>query len=419
MASTVCRLCAVGLDQHVRGPRDVAALRELPRPRTSWTSRRRSTRSTCGSAAVPARPAAGLHPGRGHLQRTTPTSPRTATRGWRTPSATSRRRSSGSGSAASPSSWRWPATTATCCSTRSRAASARSASSRPRTSPRPRAARGVPTEVRVPRRGDGAEVAAGARPGRPRGRQQRLRPRARHRGLHARACARWSPTTGTVTHRDPAPAAAHRAAASTTPSTTSTTRYLSLLTTQRVLARPGCRWSTSRSCPPTAARCGLVHARRVARPSRVPAVKAVLAAEAAAGLHTVDGHAGFARRSSQVRNDLLDFLLDASARASGWSPTARRARATPCSTTAASARTWSRTASTATRYKHGRFLPGDPHPDPPGGGARGPPDFVLVMPWNLRAEISAQLGVRPGVGWAARRRPARARDLLGPREESA
>ncbi|MDN5852081.1 MAG: SAM-dependent methyltransferase, partial [Actinomycetia bacterium] len=42
--------------------------------------------------------------------------------------------------------------------------------------------------------------------------------------------------------------------------------------------------------------------------------------------------------------------------------------------------------------KHGKFLPGTHIPiHPPEELRRRRPDYVLIMPWNLRAEISEQL----------------------------
>ena len=43
-------------------------------------------------------------------------------------------------------------------------------------------------------------------------------------------------------------------------------------------------------------------------------------------------------------------------------------------------------------YKHGRFLPGTHIPIlPPERIAETRPDYVLVLPWNLKDEIMAQL----------------------------
>ena len=62
------------------------------------------------------------------------------------------------------------------------------------------------------------------------------------------------------------------------------------------------------------------------------------------------------------------------------------------STTAASRPTSSPTPSTATRYKQGRYLPGSRipihHPD---RLAETRPDVIVILPWNFRDEIAAQL----------------------------
>jgi hypothetical protein len=44
-------------------------------------------------------------------------------------------------------------------------------------------------------------------------------------------------------------------------------------------------------------------------------------------------------------------------------------------------------------HKHGMFLPGTHIPvSPVSRLAEERPDMILIMPWNLRAEITAQLG---------------------------
>ena len=70
---------------------------------------------------------------------------------------------------------------------------------------------------------------------------------------------------------------------------------------------------------------------------------------------------------------------------------ALRARGTRFSTTAASARTFSYTVDRSL-VKQGKFLPGTHIPIyPPERLAETRPDYILVLPWNLRAEISQQL----------------------------
>ena len=99
------------------------------------------------------------------------------------------------------------------------------------------------------------------------------------------------------------------------------------------------------------------------------------------------------RAGREVRRDLLRVPhRGAPARARRSSATAPRARATPCSTTAASGPTCSPYTVDRNPYKHGRFTPGTRIPIlPPEQIAADRPDYVLVLPWNLRAELIEQL----------------------------
>jgi hypothetical protein len=122
-------------------------------------------------------------------------------------------------------------------------------------------------------------------------------------------------------------------------------------------------------------------------------VKAVLDAEAAAGLHTVAGHAGFAEAVFEIRRDLVTFLL--AARADGatvvgyGAPGKGNTLLNHCGVRS------DLLEYTVDRspHKQGKFLPGTHipihHPD---RIAADRPEFVLVLPWNLRTEITAQLG---------------------------
>jgi C-methyltransferase C-terminal domain/Putative zinc binding domain/Methyltransferase domain len=121
-------------------------------------------------------------------------------------------------------------------------------------------------------------------------------------------------------------------------------------------------------------------------------VKAVLAAEEAAGLHTVAGHDGFARQVMQIKSDLLGFLLTAAAEgrsvAGYGAPGKGNTLLNHCGIRS------DLLSYTVDRspWKQGKFLPGTHIPIyPPEHIAQTRPDYVLVLPWNLRDEISTQL----------------------------
>ncbi len=121
-------------------------------------------------------------------------------------------------------------------------------------------------------------------------------------------------------------------------------------------------------------------------------VKAVLNAEDAAGLHTVAGHAGFAGQVLKIKGDLLRFLLSAAAAgrsvAGYGAPGKGNTLLNHCGIRS------DLVAYTVDRslVKQGKFLPGTHIPIyAPDRLRETRPDYILVLPWNLRAEITKQL----------------------------
>jgi hypothetical protein len=134
-----------------------------------------------------------------------------------------------------------------------------------------------------------------------------------------------------------------------------------------------------------------------ARPAEIAgapsqAVADVLAAEAKAGLHTVEGHGGFAQEVSRVRDDLVAFLIDA--RRAGRTVVGYGAPGKGNTLLNYCGIRPDLLAYTVDRnpYKHGRFTPGTRIPVvEPERIAQDRPDYVLVLPWNLRTELTEQL----------------------------
>ncbi|WP_115944528.1 class I SAM-dependent methyltransferase [Amycolatopsis thermalba] len=118
----------------------------------------------------------------------------------------------------------------------------------------------------------------------------------------------------------------------------------------------------------------------------------VLAREKAAGLHELSGYTEFAARVARVRRDLLRFLVDAAdagRTVAGYgAPGKGNTLLNHCGIRP------DLLAYTVDRnpYKHGRFTPGTRIPIlPPDRIAADRPDYVLVLPWNLRDELTQQL----------------------------
>jgi hypothetical protein len=118
----------------------------------------------------------------------------------------------------------------------------------------------------------------------------------------------------------------------------------------------------------------------------------VLAAEKAAGLHELSGYTEFAERVTRVRLDLLKFLIEARENgktvAGYGAPGKGNTLLNHCGIrTDLLPYTVDRNP-----YKHGRFTPGTRIPVlPPERIEADRPDYVLVLPWNLREELTGQL----------------------------
>ncbi|MFC3449819.1 class I SAM-dependent methyltransferase [Amycolatopsis speibonae] len=118
----------------------------------------------------------------------------------------------------------------------------------------------------------------------------------------------------------------------------------------------------------------------------------ILDAEKAAGLHEMSGYTEFSERVTKVRLDLNKFLTDAALEGKtvvGYgAPGKGNTLLNHCGIRPDVLRY------TVDRnpYKHGRFTPGTRIPIlPPERIEADRPDYVLVLPWNLRKELTAQL----------------------------
>jgi len=168
--------------------------------------------------------------------------------------------------------------------------------------------------------------------------------------------------------------------------------YLSLLTASRVLATAGLRVVDVEELS-THGGSLRVHARPQEQAGEpTDRMAAVLDEEAAAGLHTVAGHEGFAAEVLQVKCDLVHFLVaaakDGRSVVGYGAPGKGNTLLNHCGIRS------DLLSYTVDRnpLKQGQFLPGTHIPIyAPERIAQTRPDYVLVLPWNLREEISDQL----------------------------
>ncbi|HZD22547.1 MAG TPA: class I SAM-dependent methyltransferase [Acidimicrobiia bacterium] len=123
-----------------------------------------------------------------------------------------------------------------------------------------------------------------------------------------------------------------------------------------------------------------------------PRVQELADAERGAGLHTVAGHSSFADAVFRIKHDLLAFLLEA--RSQGKSVVGYGAPGKGNTLLNHCGIREDLLSYTVDRspHKQGLFLPGTHIPiHHPERIADDRPDYVLVLPWNLRAELTEQL----------------------------
>lgn len=169
-------------------------------------------------------------------------------------------------------------------------------------------------------------------------------------------------------------------------------QYWTVLAAQRGLASGGLRLVDVELLPTHGGSIRLWAAPEEADVPVSPRVAEVIAVETAAGLDRVEGYQGLADRVATIRDDLVGYLIEArraGRRVVGYgAPGKGNTLLNYCGIRP------DLLAYTADRnpYKHGRFTPGVRIPVvPPEQLVADAPDEVLVLPWNLRDEITTQL----------------------------
>jgi SAM-dependent methyltransferase len=168
--------------------------------------------------------------------------------------------------------------------------------------------------------------------------------------------------------------------------------YLSLLTACRALATAGLRVVDVEELS-THGGSLRVHA-RPAEAAGEPAerVKAVLEDEEAVGLHNVAGHKGFAGEVLRIKSDLLTFLIGAAAEGKTVAGYGAPGKGNTLLNHCGIRSDLLQYTVDRSPVKQGKFLPGTHIPIyAPDRLAETRPDYILVLPWNLREEISEQL----------------------------
>jgi hypothetical protein len=168
--------------------------------------------------------------------------------------------------------------------------------------------------------------------------------------------------------------------------------YLTLRTAELILGRAGLRVVDVEELDTHGGSLRVLSAPEETAGGPSSAVARVSALEEQAGLHTLAGHLGFSAAVAEVKQDFLGFLLECKrqgATVAGYgAPGKGNTLLNHCGVRA------DLLPFTVDRspHKQGKFLPGSRIPiHPPSYLEDHCPDYIVVLPWNLQAEIAQQL----------------------------
>jgi len=168
--------------------------------------------------------------------------------------------------------------------------------------------------------------------------------------------------------------------------------YLSLLTSSRALATAGLRVVDVDELDTHGGSLRVYAQPEAAAGEPTPHVKAVLDEEESAGLHTMSGHQGFAGEVLKIKSDLLEFLLTAAAEGKSVAGYGAPGKGNTLLNHCGIRSDLLQYTVDRSPVKQGKFLPGTHIPIyAPEHLAETRPDYILVLPWNLRDEITRQL----------------------------
>lgn len=163
--------------------------------------------------------------------------------------------------------------------------------------------------------------------------------------------------------------------------------YLSLSAVRRVFSAQGLRIFDVETLP-THGGSLRVYASKYGYPSE-PSVQKMLDVELAAGMETPEFYAGFQEKAEGIKNDLMAFLLKAKALGRTVAAFGAAAKGNTLFNYAGVRSDLVLYVVDETPEKQGKFLPGSRIPVV--ADFQSQPDYVLILPWNFKAEIIGKL----------------------------
>jgi SAM-dependent methyltransferase len=178
--------------------------------------------------------------------------------------------------------------------------------------------------------------------------------------------------------------------------------YFSFSTARRIFARHGLTLFDVEELP-THGGSLRIYGRRAdeAEPPVSGSVERLAAWELAAGLETLAPYRSFGGQVMETKRKLLDFLIQAKRDGASIAGYGAPGKGNTLLNYCGIRTDFLDYTVDRNPYKHGRFTPGTHIPiHPPSRLAETRPDYILILPWNLKDEIMAQL--TDSLEWAAR-----------------
>jgi SAM-dependent methyltransferase len=169
--------------------------------------------------------------------------------------------------------------------------------------------------------------------------------------------------------------------------------YFSFLTAERIFAAHGLTLFDVEELPTHGGSLRIYarHAEDTARPVTERAVK-LRDRERAAGLDRLETYASFTEQVHETKRGLLEFLIGARRRGKRVAGYGAPGKGNTLLNYCGIRTDFLEYTVDRNPYKHGRFLPGTHIPIyPPERIRETRPDYVLILPWNLKDEIMEQL----------------------------
>jgi SAM-dependent methyltransferase len=168
--------------------------------------------------------------------------------------------------------------------------------------------------------------------------------------------------------------------------------YLSFHTVQRIFAAQGLRLWDVEALPTHGGSLRVWACRDGAAHDSTAAVAAMLAREDTAGMMDMAWYQGFQRVAETVKDDFLSFLLEQKRAGKRVAAYGAAAKGNTLINFAGIRSDLIEFVVDASPHKQGRFLPGSRIPVVDEAMLKeARPDFVVILPWNLRDEIGQQI----------------------------